>query len=111
MRGKRSQKPARSGSPSLRRSLVTQAPTPKTKNRGRTADLCRGVRETGFLVRNVRTRIGYQILEPFERQLLSGLTRQHHEHDPLQLFRVELVGIQRQHALDDDLTLLRRQNV
>src|SRR5258708_6577907 len=55
-------------------------------------------------------RIGYQILQPLECQLLSRLTRQHHEHDPLELLRVELVGIQRQHALDHDLALLRREN-
>ena len=58
---------------------------------------------------NIGVRIGHQILEALKRQLLSRLTRQHHEHYPFELFRVELVGIQRQHALNDYLTLLGRQ--
>ncbi len=54
--------------------------------------------------------IRHQTAEPLDRQLTPGLTREHHEHDPLQLLGVGLVGFQRQHAFDHDLALLRRDD-
>ena len=50
-----------------------------------------------------------QIFELREGALLAGLARQHHEHHPFQLLCVELVGIEREHAVDDDLALLRTE--
>src|SRR5579862_8638297 len=53
--------------------------------------------------------IGYQIFQSLECLLLPGLARQHHEHHPFQLLRVQLIGIERQHPIDHDLALLRRE--
>ena len=51
-----------------------------------------------------------QILEALEGEILARLAREHHEHDPFQLLGVELVGIERHHAVDDDLALQRLQH-
>ena len=54
--------------------------------------------------------IEHQILHPGIRQFLSGLARQDHQNDPFDLVQIEFVGIQRQQAIDDDLSLTRREN-
>src|SRR6202011_1088607 len=82
---------------------------PKTKNRGPAADLT----VSGAAARSMRSigaQFRHQAAEPLDRQLSPGLTREHHEHDPLQLLGVGLVGFQRQHAFDHDLALLRRDD-
>ena len=43
-------------------------------------------------------------------QLFAGLARQHHQDDPLELGDIQLLGVERHQALDDDLTLLRRED-
>src|SRR2546421_5337071 len=83
---------------------------PETKNRGRAADLTSPRGAAARSMRSMGAHIRYQTAEPLDRQLTPGLTREHHEHDPLQLLGVGLVGFQRQHALDHDLALLRRDD-
>src|ERR1700758_1820675 len=56
-----------------------------------------------------RVIVGHETVEPFEGELLARLARKDHEDYPLELLGVGLVGIEGQHALDDDLALLRRE--
>src|SRR5690349_7460146 len=65
---------------------------------------------TGKSMRGPGVRVGDQILQTLEGELLSRLAGQHHQHYPFQLLRVELIRIEREHAIDDDFALARRQN-
>src|SRR5215469_9980494 len=52
-----------------------------------------------------------QSAESLHRQLVSRLAGEHHQHHPLELLGVGLIGIERQHALDHDLALLPSEHV
>src|SRR5580692_8664393 len=59
-----------------RLSAISYLIVPRSRQKRKTADgprTCVGGTRLAVSVRNVRTRIGYQILEPLERQLLSRL--------------------------------------
>src|SRR6516164_10167007 len=60
-------------------------------------------------VRRISRRFQHQSAEPLDCQLAFRLAREHHEHDPLQLLGVGLLGIEREQALDHDLALRRCQ--
>ena len=46
-----------------------------------------------------------------DRLLLSGLTREHQQRDPLELLRIQLISIEREHPLNHDLALMRAQDM
>src|ERR1700733_12768478 len=56
-------------------------------------------------MRAARVGSGHPRLEPLERQILPRLTREHHEHHPLQLLGIEFIAVERDHAINDDFAL------
>src|SRR5438552_2857314 len=58
-------------------------------------------------MRSMAAQLRDQPAEPLHRQLSFRLAREHHEHHPLQLLGVGLVGLEREQPLDHELALLR----
>ena len=63
----------------------------------------------GGSMRPARMPVRHQVFESLEGEILARLTREHHEHDPLQLLGVELIGIQRKHSINHDFALQRQK--
>ena len=51
-------------------------------------------------MRRIDRPVQHQSTEPLDRQLASRLAREHHEHDPLQLLGIGLVGIECELAVE-----------
>src|SRR5215467_35865 len=88
-----------------------KSPAPKTKNRGRAAEHCISRRAPSRSMRGTRTHVHHETAETLDRELLTRLAREHHEHHPAQLLGVRLVGLERQEPLDDDLALRGGEDV
>ena len=82
---------------------------PETKNRGRAAGWLPGPQSRGSM-RIVMRHIKYQIFHACVGEFLPGLAREHHQHHPFDLLQVELLGIERQQAIDHDLALAGRED-
>src|ERR1700683_560544 len=82
---------------------------PETKNRGLAADACFDPTVEGS-VRIALRIIEYQIFHARVGQLLPGLAREHHQHNPLDLFQIKLFGVERQQSVNDNFALTRGQN-
>ena len=54
--------------------------------------------------------VGHEVLHAGKGLFLTRLAGQHHEHDPLDLFGIQLLRVQGQQAIQHDLALQRRQD-
>ena len=71
--------------------------------------MCQGNRFSP-LVNGPRTFLEYEVFHASVGKLLAGLAEQHHEHDPLDLFHVDIGSFQRKQPVDKQLALRRRQD-
>ena len=62
------------------------------------------------LVYRTRSFLKDQVFHARVGELLTGLAEQHHQHHPLDLFNVDIRGLQRQQAVDQQFALRRRQD-
>jgi hypothetical protein len=51
-----------------------------------------------------------EVFHPSVGKLLTGLAKQYHQHNPLDLFDINIRRFQREQAVDENLTLLRGQD-
>jgi hypothetical protein len=83
---------------------------PETKNRGRAAGALRATCAGASQCGTVSGQVINQIFHPRTGCFLARLAREHHQHDPLDLLQIQLLGVERQQPLDDDLALARRED-